>query len=161
MPFQAVAWAWKIPLPTPVHKLTLIWLAKEADEFGLLSPADLGACAKFSGVSFRETCATIRGLDDLGLLAADENFQVLVGFPLTGEAGPDGGCVANRVPIEPDVRARVVSARKCFACPAEGDVEADHIFPRKIGGSNEECNLQPLCSDCNRRKHAKTGWVSL
>jgi hypothetical protein len=32
----------------------------------------------------------------------------------------------------------------------------DHIVPVSRGGTNEWSNIQPLCEDCNCRKHAKT-----
>lgn len=33
-------------------------------------------------------------------------------------------------------------------------LEIDHVVPRVLGGTNEDTNLQALCSPCNRRKGA-------
>ena len=44
----------------------------------------------------------------------------------------------------------------CAACLLVGLVtvatEVDHIVPKAKGGGDEESNLQPLCSDCHRKK---------
>lgn len=160
MPFQAVAWAWQHPLPSPLHKLALIWLAKEADEFGLLSPADVSIFSEFAGCTFSQACQAIRDLGEMGLLDHDEGFSILLAFPLLGEAD-DQGYVANRAPLDPRLRDAVVRDAVCFGCGDTTKLEADHILPRAIGGSNEESNLQPLCRVCNGRKGSRIGWVSL
>jgi 5-methylcytosine-specific restriction endonuclease McrA len=45
--------------------------------------------------------------------------------------------------------------RKCAYCDAEGvSLEAEHIFPRALGGSNRVSNLTLACHGCNQRKYA-------
>lgn len=44
---------------------------------------------------------------------------------------------------------------KCLRCGATDNLTADHVLPLARGGSNTADNLQPLCMDCNRRKHDK------
>ena len=46
---------------------------------------------------------------------------------------------------------------KCVKCGRsfrKGDMDIDHIFPRKFGGRNSEVNLQCICKHCNRSKQA-------
>lgn len=38
----------------------------------------------------------------------------------------------------------------------KADMDADHIIPKSLGGSNNPRNLQLLCSHCNRSKGNKT-----
>lgn len=47
--------------------------------------------------------------------------------------------------------------RLCVVCKIalRPGFHIDHIVPLKLGGSNGKENLQLLCPDCNRRKHAK------
>jgi 5-methylcytosine-specific restriction endonuclease McrA len=48
---------------------------------------------------------------------------------------------------------------RCAACGLvlmKGKWECDHIVPREQGGSNDESNLQPLCTDpCHKAKTAQ------
>lgn len=47
---------------------------------------------------------------------------------------------------------------KCVFCgrnPKQVQLEVDHIEPFSQGGSNDPCNLQTLCIDCNRGKGAR------
>lgn len=44
----------------------------------------------------------------------------------------------------------------CLKCGATGPLVPDHVIPLSRGGSNTIDNIQPLCSDCNARKHAHT-----
>lgn len=43
----------------------------------------------------------------------------------------------------------------CFKTEPEVTITIDHILPVAKGGTNNLDNLQPLCMDCNRKKHAK------
>lgn len=48
---------------------------------------------------------------------------------------------------------------RCVCClQKEPDIklEADHIEPIALGGTNYITNIQPLCRRCNARKHTKT-----
>lgn len=45
---------------------------------------------------------------------------------------------------------------RCLRCGADGPLVPDHVTPLSRGGSNTIDNIQPLCSDCNARKHAHT-----
>jgi len=43
----------------------------------------------------------------------------------------------------------------CLCCMKEKDLIPDHVIPVVKGGSNDISNIQPLCAQCNRRKHVK------
>lgn len=46
---------------------------------------------------------------------------------------------------------------KCVKCGRsfrKGNMDIDHIIPRKFGGGNSEFNLQCMCKHCNRSKQA-------
>jgi 5-methylcytosine-specific restriction endonuclease McrA len=45
---------------------------------------------------------------------------------------------------------------KCLACGEIKLLSPDHIIPISKGGGNDISNIQPLCSSCNGKKHAKT-----
>jgi 5-methylcytosine-specific restriction endonuclease McrA len=41
----------------------------------------------------------------------------------------------------------------CMCCGVTGRrLEADHVIPLTKGGSDDICNFQPLCGECNRRR---------
>lgn len=44
---------------------------------------------------------------------------------------------------------------KCAFCGSIENIQKDHIFPLKRGGSDGVHNLQPLCRSCNFKKSAK------
>lgn len=43
----------------------------------------------------------------------------------------------------------------CLKCGSDHLVEIDHVVPLSKGGMNVKENIQPLCSDCNKRKKMK------
>lgn len=46
---------------------------------------------------------------------------------------------------------------KCVKCGKsfrKGDMDIDHIIPKKFGGGDSEFNLQCICKHCNRSKQA-------
>lgn len=43
---------------------------------------------------------------------------------------------------------------KCGRSFRKGDMDIDHILPRKFGGTDSEANLQCICKHCNRSKQA-------
>lgn len=44
---------------------------------------------------------------------------------------------------------------RCAICGKKKLLTIDHIIPLSRGGSNFKENIQPLCRNCNSRKHAK------
>lgn len=44
---------------------------------------------------------------------------------------------------------------KCGKSFRKGDMDIDHILPRKYGGNHSEINLQCICKHCNRSKQAR------
>jgi 5-methylcytosine-specific restriction endonuclease McrA len=40
----------------------------------------------------------------------------------------------------------------CAACGTTSRLEADHIIPPKLGGSDDPSNIRTLCATCNKRK---------
>lgn len=47
-----------------------------------------------------------------------------------------------------------VIGETCSYCPALA-TEVDHVWPLRLGGSNDASNLVPACRQCNRSKGAK------
>lgn len=43
---------------------------------------------------------------------------------------------------------------KCGKSFRKGDMDIDHILPKKFGGNDWEVNLQCVCKHCNRSKRA-------
>ena len=60
-------------------------------------------------------------------------------------------------------RARILARDNglCITCLAQGRVEparhVDHIVPKCDGGTDDESNLQSLCTSCHRQKTAREG----
>lgn len=51
----------------------------------------------------------------------------------------------------------VLYDNKCLCCGRnDKKLTIDHIIPLSKGGKNVIDNVQPLCMDCNRKKHVKT-----
>jgi len=55
-----------------------------------------------------------------------------------------------------------VLRRDLYTCQAQGcgarsANHVDHIIPRFEGGTDEDANLQTLCSRCHQRKSAREG----
>lgn len=44
---------------------------------------------------------------------------------------------------------------KCLGCGQFKQLEADHVVPLSVGGSNRIDNIQPLCRSCNAKKGKK------
>lgn len=42
---------------------------------------------------------------------------------------------------------------KCAECGSEYGIEIHHIVPKVLGGTDEQSNLEPLCSSCHKKKH--------
>lgn len=69
----------------------------------------------------------------------------------------------NKIPILPkEARhsryvnleiSRWISGRPCIICGLTGFVKVDHLIPICRGGDGSMRNLQPLCHQCNHRKH--------
>jgi 5-methylcytosine-specific restriction endonuclease McrA len=45
---------------------------------------------------------------------------------------------------------------KCVVCGSCENLTIDHIIPITKGGTNDICNLQPMCKSCNSAKNNKT-----
>ncbi|RVQ21919.1 HNH endonuclease [Sinorhizobium meliloti] len=43
---------------------------------------------------------------------------------------------------------------KCLKCETPERLEADHVLPVHLGGTNDLGNFQPLCRTCNAAKGA-------
>ena len=43
---------------------------------------------------------------------------------------------------------------RCIKCGSQRKLEYDHMIPYSKGGSNTARNIQLLCENCNRKKHA-------
>ena len=43
---------------------------------------------------------------------------------------------------------------RCTKCGSQRKLEYEHIIPHSKGGSNTARNIQLLCENCNRKKHA-------
>jgi 5-methylcytosine-specific restriction endonuclease McrA len=44
---------------------------------------------------------------------------------------------------------------RCLCCRKKRPLEADHIIPVAKGGTSWIWNIQPLCGECNKKKHDK------
>jgi hypothetical protein len=166
MPFQAVAWAWNVPVTTAEERLALLWLSKEADHWnGLAYNFRLDDLADFVCVSVPQIIDLLAELESLGAIRGywlkdDRRASATLEFPVM-DWDTEEAPIANTAPLPPHIRREVAEKSACFACGSRVDVQADHIFPRAVGGLNCRENLQPLCGACNRRKRDKTGWFPL
>lgn len=79
--------------------------------------------------------------------------------PLVHERRPRTRTRPPRYKIHSSIRVKLL-AQPCAYC---GDIatEIDHIIPISLGGTNDELNLNPSCSKCNRAKGNRTleGWL--
>lgn len=63
---------------------------------------------------------------------------------------------AGRKALGKAIRKRILEGKTCVACGCATGLVIDHITPVCLGGSSEEENLQPLCSECNKKKGRRT-----
>lgn len=54
-----------------------------------------------------------------------------------------------------------VPERKGTGRPVFRTLEIDHIWPKSLGGPDEESNYQVLCTTCNCRKGARVLWLAV
>ena len=76
-------------------------------------------------------------------------------------AGAGASRRTTRVNFPPEVRRRIGRAQgnRCMYCGVtlyKSTLRVDHKYPVEHGGSNEEFNLQALCTSCNSRKWVQT-----
>jgi hypothetical protein len=48
---------------------------------------------------------------------------------------------------------------RCRYCGSQRDLQVDHIFPRSLGGGNQDENLAVACATCNHEKSNKVGMM--
>jgi len=67
---------------------------------------------------------------------------------------------ASRYIQKKDVRKRIMEKcyYSCVECGSEENLSIDHIRPVAMGGTNEDGNLQVLCTSCNSSKGSKLDW---
>lgn len=47
----------------------------------------------------------------------------------------------------------------CVACGSTENLNHHHLFPRSLGGDDDDCNLITLCGDCHSKVHeVKANW---
>ena len=166
MPFQAIAWAWKVDLADPVERCVLLWCAGQSGPHDFIVDLDLDALERFSGVDTDGLRRALLALQSKGLIRADLDFagcvRVVVPVLPLEQAGDEFFIADNRDPLPASTKALVVKAAGglCFACGSAAEPQVDHILPRRWGGTNDISNLQVLCGDCNRRKRDRQGWVA-
>lgn len=54
-----------------------------------------------------------------------------------------------------DERIKMISDRSCVYCGSKQDLSVDHLFPKKLGGTDEAENLVLCCRSCNSSKRDK------
>lgn len=164
MPFQAVAWAWRVPVADPIERAVVLFLANAAGVEGV-ADVDYRALSRFACAPPAECLAALRRLEGDGVLVrSGRDDIVVVHFPTNEmEQFADGswGVPPNREPLLPVIRSGVLRryGGLCFACGSDETPEVDHIIPRAVGGSNAVENLHVLCGPCNRTKRDRLGWV--
>lgn len=60
----------------------------------------------------------------------------------------------KKIPIPQEIRQAVFErdCHTCKKCGATIDLQADHVFPERLGGNAELNNMQTLCKKCNIKK---------
>lgn len=60
----------------------------------------------------------------------------------------------TRIQISPELSKKILDrdGHFCACCGATERLAIDHIVPVHFGGTNDEDNLQPLCTSCNSTK---------
>ena len=81
----------------------------------------------------------------------DELINKLKNF---GEIDTELYRTANKAEISKTTAFKVFERdkNKCVRCGATDDLTIDHIFPRKMGGTNALTNLRVLCRSCNSKR---------
>ncbi|MDI9594961.1 MAG: HNH endonuclease signature motif containing protein, partial [Atribacterota bacterium] len=81
----------------------------------------------------------------------DELINKLKNF---GEIDTELYRTANKAEISKTTAFRVFERdkNKCVRCGATDGLTIDHIFPRKMGGTNALTNLRVLCRSCNSKR---------
>jgi hypothetical protein len=129
----------------------------------------LGGGVFFAWITYR--VLIVRPSDSTAVLWSVAFSLLLFGLAYAEYRGIGFGSVRSQVPsaisplpssraspryIPQDVRLAVWDrdGGRCVACGSDKNLEFDHVIPLSRGGSNTVANLQVLCADCNRQKHA-------
>lgn len=150
-----MTWVWENSRSRYGARLALLAIAFH----GETAVKGTGELADKTGLSERAVQQAIRELIALGELAVEfrpgnvSRYRVLM---------PDRAPLPLPPPTKHDpvpLRTRLFvfgrDGRRCTQCGAADDLTIDHVFPRALGGTHDEANLQTLCRSCNSRKGAR------